>query len=96
MRHAASVVLLALFATASAEYGREMLRKPYVIGQYMFSNGIRAKSVSVLNTNGYLGASLWTRPSRPAQPPPSRDWPKAKPCSAANAPPATRGTFTAP
>jgi len=62
MRHAASVVLLALFATASAEYGREMLRKPYVIGQYMFSNGVRPKAVSVLNTNGYLGASLWTRP----------------------------------
>jgi cytochrome bd ubiquinol oxidase subunit I len=65
MRHAASVVLLALFATASTEYGREMLRKPYVIGQYMFSNGVRAKTVSALNTNGYLGASLWT-PALPA------------------------------
>jgi mono/diheme cytochrome c family protein len=39
-----------------------MLRKPYVIGQYMFSNGVRAKAVSVLNTNGYLSGSLWTRP----------------------------------
>ena len=61
-RHAAGVVLLALFATASGEYGREMLRKPYVIGQYMYSNGIRAKVGERLNTDGYLARSLWTRP----------------------------------
>jgi cytochrome bd-type quinol oxidase subunit 1 len=68
MRHATAVVLLALFATASTEYGREMLRKPYVIGEYMFSNGVRAKAVSGINTNGYLGASLWTRPLPDAAP----------------------------
>lgn len=62
LRHAASVVVLAFVATAAAEYGREMLRKPYVIGQYMFSNGVRVQAVSQLNTNGYLGASLWNRP----------------------------------
>lgn len=66
LRHAASVVLLALFATAATEYGREMLRKPYVIGQYMFSNGVRARAFSVLNTNGYLSTSLWTRPLPPS------------------------------
>lgn len=61
LRHAVSVILLALIATGATEYGREMLRKPYVIGQYMFSNGVRVQAVSALNTNGYLGGSLWTR-----------------------------------
>jgi cytochrome bd-type quinol oxidase subunit 1 len=59
---AAAVVLVALFATASTEYGREMLRKPFVIGEYMYSNGVRKMKVSTLNTNGYLATSLWTRP----------------------------------
>lgn len=61
MRHAACVLLLALFATASTEYGREMLRKPYVIGRYMYSNGVRKMNVDAINKNGYLTDSLWTR-----------------------------------
>ena len=65
MRHAACVLLLSLFATASTEYGREMLRKPFVIGQYMYSNGVRKMSVDSYNTNGYLTGSLWTRPASP-------------------------------
>jgi cytochrome bd ubiquinol oxidase subunit I len=59
--HALGVLLLALFATASGEYAREMLRKPYVIGQYMYSNGVRKSRIAQYNQDGYLPTSLWTR-----------------------------------
>ena len=61
--HALSVLFLALIATASGEYSREMLRKPYVIGQHMFSNGVRVKDTARYNETGYLKASLWTAPA---------------------------------
>ena len=60
---AMGVVLLAVIATASGEYAREMLRKPYVIGQYMYSSAVRVNDVAKLNAEGYLTHSLWTRPS---------------------------------
>ncbi len=59
--HALSILFLALAATASGEYAREMLRKPFVIGQHMYSNGVRVKNVPNLNANGYLTTSMWTR-----------------------------------
>jgi cytochrome bd ubiquinol oxidase subunit I len=57
------VLFLALIATASGEYAREMLRKPYVIGQFMYANGVRIYDVKKLNTDGYLAHSLWTNPT---------------------------------
>jgi mono/diheme cytochrome c family protein len=62
--HAVAILLLALGATASTEYAREAIRKPFVIGSYMYSNGVRVKDVDTLNRNGYLTASMWT-PSVP-------------------------------
>ena len=59
--HALAVLGLGLIATASGEYAREMLRKPYVIGRHMYSNGVRVKAVETLNQTGYLTPSLWTR-----------------------------------
>lgn len=59
LSHAMSVLLLALIATGSGEYAREMLRKPYVIGRWMYSNGVRVTSVNKLNTGGYLAESNW-------------------------------------
>jgi len=61
LSHALAVLLLALIATASGEYSREMLRKPYVIGQHMYSNGTRVASVAELNRSGYLHRTQWTR-----------------------------------
>ncbi|MCX6910363.1 MAG: cytochrome ubiquinol oxidase subunit I [Verrucomicrobia bacterium] len=58
---AMAVVAMALFATAAGEHTRETLRKPYVIGRYMFSNGVRVASVDKLNADGYLTHSFWTR-----------------------------------
>ena len=56
---ALAVLGLALMATGSTEYAREMLRKPYVIGQHMYSNGVRVSYVDRLNRDGYLTHSLW-------------------------------------
>jgi len=36
-----------------------MLRKPYVIGRHMYSNGTRVSEVADRNLNGYLQHSLW-------------------------------------
>jgi cytochrome bd ubiquinol oxidase subunit I len=57
--HALAVLVLGLVATASGEYTREMLRKPYVIGRHMFSNGVRVSEVERFNQEGYLRHSPW-------------------------------------
>ncbi|KAA6456013.1 hypothetical protein DYQ86_26405 [Acidobacteria bacterium AB60] len=64
LSHAMAVLLLALIATGSGEYAREMLRKPFVIGRWMYSNGVRVPSIARLNTEGYLAHSnwVWTAP----------------------------------
>jgi cytochrome bd-type quinol oxidase subunit 1 len=60
LSHAMAVLLLALIATGAGEYSREMLRKPYVIGRWMFSNGVRVNAVERINQQGYLAHSEWT------------------------------------
>ena len=59
LSHAMAVLLLALMATGAGEYSREMLRKPYVIGHWMYSNGVRVPYVSRINHDGYLAQSNW-------------------------------------
>jgi cytochrome bd-type quinol oxidase subunit 1 len=59
LSHAIAILLLALIATGSGEYAREMLRKPYVIGNWMYSNGVRVPYVSRINQEGYLAHSNW-------------------------------------
>ncbi len=59
LSHAMAVLLLALIATSSGEYAREMLRKPYVIGRWMYSNGVRVPYVARINQEGYLAHSNW-------------------------------------
>lgn len=56
---AISLVLLAFAATGATEQAREMLRKPFVVGQFMYSNGIRRNEVEKYNTEGYLTHSPW-------------------------------------
>jgi cytochrome bd-type quinol oxidase subunit 1 len=57
--HAVALLLLAYIATGAGEYSREMLRKPYVIGRWMYSNGVRVPYVSRINSEGYLAHSNW-------------------------------------
>jgi cytochrome bd-type quinol oxidase subunit 1 len=59
LSHALSILLLALIATGSGEYAREMLRKPYVIGRWMYSNGVRVPYVARIDLGGYLTSSEW-------------------------------------
>jgi mono/diheme cytochrome c family protein len=57
--HALAILLLAYMATGAGEYSREMLRKPYVIGNWMYSNGVRVPYVQRINAEGYLVHSNW-------------------------------------
>jgi mono/diheme cytochrome c family protein len=57
--HAVAILLLALVATAAGEYSREMLRKPYVIGHWMYSNGVRVPYALKIDQTGYLIHSNW-------------------------------------
>jgi cytochrome bd-type quinol oxidase subunit 1 len=59
LAHATAILMLALMATGTGEMSREMLRKPYVIGRHMYSNGTRVSDVANRNQNGYLQHSLW-------------------------------------
>ncbi len=59
LSHAMAVLLLAYIATGAGEYSREMLRKPYVIGRWMYSNGVRVPNVTSINAQGYLAHSEW-------------------------------------
>ncbi|MCW5937493.1 MAG: cytochrome ubiquinol oxidase subunit I [Fimbriimonadaceae bacterium] len=58
--HAIALLGLAAVATASTEYARETVRKPYVIHGFMYSNGVRTTEVQKLDTEGYLAHSIWT------------------------------------
>lgn len=60
--HGIAVLFLAAVVTAAGEYAREMLRKPYVIAQHMYSNGIRRSEVAEMNEKGYLSKTMWVRP----------------------------------
>ncbi|MCX6934904.1 MAG: cytochrome ubiquinol oxidase subunit I [Verrucomicrobia bacterium] len=59
--HACAVLVLALTATASGEYAREMLRKPYVIGHHMYSNGVRVTRADTAEKRqqSFLADSIW-------------------------------------
>ena len=94
LAHALSILLLALMATGAGEYAREMLRKPYVIGRWMYSNGVRVPYVSRIDAQGYLanrtGSGTAMAPRR------LQVTRAARPSSAANAVPATPWTATVP
>jgi cytochrome bd-type quinol oxidase subunit 1 len=59
LSHAMAILLLALMATGAGEYSREMLRKPYVIGHWMYSNGVRVSYVNRFNAQGYIANTNW-------------------------------------
>lgn len=55
------ILLLSASVVAASEYSREILRKPYIIVGYMYSNGIREADVEKFNKEGFLDNSLWVR-----------------------------------
>jgi cytochrome bd-type quinol oxidase subunit 1 len=60
--HALAILAIALAATASTEYARELLRKPYVISLHMYASSVRKAYLAKYNTEGYLAHSPWIRP----------------------------------
>ncbi len=59
--HAGAVLFLALAATGATEHAREMIRKPYTVGQYMYSNGVRKSDIALMNRAGYTASSPWAQ-----------------------------------
>jgi mono/diheme cytochrome c family protein/MFS family permease len=52
--------LVTLVLLGSFERVREFVRKPYVIGEYMYANGIRADDYPLLAEEGLLRHAAWT------------------------------------
>lgn len=57
--HTGAVLFLALAATGATEHAREMIRKPYTVGQFMYSNGVRRLDMAKFNSIGFTTGSLW-------------------------------------
>jgi len=52
-------LFLGLVVTGTTEWSREMLRKPYVIYGYMYSNGLLAGQEASYNQQGVLAQAKW-------------------------------------
>ena len=50
----AGIILLAFFAYGTAEYAREVLRKPYAVRDVIYANGIYREDVPRFRSEGYL------------------------------------------
>lgn len=55
-------VTLGLLVTGTSEWVREAIRKPYVIYDYMYVNGIRPAEVAEIDRRGILRYARWARP----------------------------------
>lgn len=53
------LILLTVILVGNVEHMREIIRKPYAIGGYMYSNGTLVSERSKYNSEGYLKNSLW-------------------------------------
>lgn len=60
-RIAVLFLICGLAATASTEWMREMLRKPYVIYNYLYSNGLHKADLEAVTHSGYLQQSKWAK-----------------------------------
>ena len=67
LSHAVALLMLGLTATAATEYSREMLRKPFVVVDHLYSNGMRIGDVEKVNAEGYLKHSPWVTNKNRAQ-----------------------------
>ena len=64
--YASAMMLFGFVALGAAEWTREDLRKPFVIGQYMYVTGVRVAgadrfAADQVRKSGVLSAALWTR-----------------------------------
>jgi mono/diheme cytochrome c family protein len=56
-----------LWLTGHFERVREFIRKPYVIGQYMYANGLRVEEYPLLQRDGILSHATYSTPLTPAE-----------------------------
>ena len=59
---AAVILLVGLVVMGSAEWVREAVRKPWVVYDYLYSNGIRAGEVEKLREKGLVSTARWIDP----------------------------------
>jgi cytochrome bd-type quinol oxidase subunit 1 len=59
---AIAFLVCGLGVTSVSEWSREMLRKPYVIYNYMYSNGIRKADLETINKDSFAAFSKWEDP----------------------------------
>lgn len=57
--HAVAVLLMAFAATGATEHAREMIRKPFTVNQYIYSDGVRRSQLAGFNESGYGVHSPW-------------------------------------
>ncbi len=60
-------LLAILWMTGHFERVREFIRKPYVIGQYMYANGLRVDDYALLQRDGILRHSTYSNPLSEAE-----------------------------
>jgi len=67
MRAPVAAVMLAcgFVLIGSGEFTREMARKPYAIGSYIYSNDLRVAEMASLDAAGYAASSKWMDRERP-------------------------------
>jgi mono/diheme cytochrome c family protein len=61
-------MICGLAVTGTTEWMRELLRKPYVVYDYMYSNGIRKDDVPKLADGGFLNIGKWAHGLTSADP----------------------------
>lgn len=55
-----AVILLCGFAViATGEYAREVARKPYAVGSYIYSNDLRVANIAAIGTSGFAASAKW-------------------------------------
>ena len=62
------LLVLSQLAFGYYEFTRERARKPYVIRDYMYSNGILKSEVDTLNEKGILSKAKWANPTNSKDP----------------------------
>ena len=60
---AALILVLGLLAMGSGEWAREGIRKPWVVYDYIYSNGLLATDVESVRGQGIVANSIWIDPS---------------------------------
>lgn len=55
----ALILLCGFVVMGTGEYTREVARKPYAIGGYIYANGIRLADLASLSTAGFAASSKW-------------------------------------